>query len=161
MTREEFYRLTELFLDDIYRVALNGCKNKYDAEDLTQEVFFKLLNCNKKFESDDHVRHWLIRVAVNECNSFWRKPWKRKVTYLEDEADIPQFSAQEDSDLYHAVMELPDKYRQIIYLFYYENYSVRELAGIFRLSETAVKTRLKRGREKLKEQLREAWEYEE
>ena len=155
METKEYERLASAYLDCIYKVALNGCKNYSDAEDVVQNTFIKLLEKEDIFEDDDHARKWLIRVAVNECNSFWRSPWKRHTTSIEELKQEPVFSSPEKSDLYYAVRELPVKYRQIVHLYYFEDYSTKEIAQIMRLSETAVQTRLLRARQKLKEKLKE------
>ncbi len=158
MNTKEYERLTTRYLDCIYRVALNGCRNYADAEDVVQNTFLKLWQKENDFEDDEHVRKWLIRVALNECNSLWRSFWKRRTTFLEELPGEPIFSTPEKSNLFYAVRELPAKYRQVVHLFYFEGYSVREIAEILKLSETAVQTRLLRARQKLKEKLKEAWE---
>lgn len=153
MEIQEYKRLTNLYIDMVYRVALNGCKNKYDADDIVQETFLKLLKCKKQFESDEHVRNWLLRVAVNECNSMWNSSWHKKVVLKDEQDEKLVFETQEQSDLYELVMQMSPKYRQVIYLYYFEEFSVREVASILKISETAVQTRLQRARNKLKEQL--------
>lgn len=153
MEIQEYKRLTNLYIDMVYRVALNGCKNKYDADDIVQETFLKLLKCKKQFESDEHVRNWLLRVAVNECNSMWNSSWHKKVVLKDEQDEKVVFETQEQSDLYELVMQMSPKYRQVIYLYYFEEFSVREVASILKISETAVQTRLQRARNKLKEQL--------
>lgn len=158
MNTKEYERLTTRYLDCIYRVALNGCRNYADAEDVVQNTFLKLWQKENDFEDDEHVRKWLIRVTLNECNSLWRSSWKRRTTFLEELPGEPTFSTPERSNLYYALRELPAKYRQVVHLFYFEGYSVREIAEIMKLSETAVQTRLLRARQKLKEKLKEAWE---
>lgn len=158
MNTKEYERLTTLYLDCIYRVALNGCRNYADAEDVVQNTFLKLWQKENDFEDDEHVRKWLIRVTLNECNSLWRSSWKRRTTFLEELPGEPIFSTPEKSNLFYAVRELPAKYRQVVHLFYFEGYSVREIAEILKLSETAVQTRLLRARQKLKEKLKEAWQ---
>lgn len=155
MDAKEYERLSMSYLDCIYRIALNGCKNHADAEDIVQNTFLKLLEYEHNFASDEQAKYWLIRVAINECNSLWRTPWKKRTSSLEDLEQEPSFSAPEKSDLYYAVMELPMKYRQIVHLYYFEDYSVKEIADIMKLSETAVQTRLLRARQKLKENLME------
>lgn len=150
---QEYKRLAVMYTDTVYRVALNGCKNKYDAEDVVQETFIKLLKCKKNFETDEHVRNWLIRVAINECNSLWNTSWRKKVTLTEEQKDEPVFENKEESELYELVMKLTPKYRQVIYLYYFEEFSVKEVADILKISETAVQTRLQRARQKIKEQL--------
>lgn len=156
MDTKEYERLVTLYLDCIYRIALNGCKNNMDAEDVVQNTFMKLLEKGKCFEDDEQAKFWLIRVAMNECKSLWRTSWKRKVTSMEDLSTEPAFVMPEKSELYYAVRELPVKYRQVVHLYYFEDYSVREIAGIMKLSETAVQNRLLRARQKLKEKMKEA-----
>ena len=107
----------------------------------------------KQFESDEHVRNWLLRVAVNECNSMWNSSWRKKVILTDEQEDKPVFPTPEQSELYELVMQMSPKYRQVIYLYYFEGFSVREVASILKISETAVQTRLQRARNKLKEQL--------
>ena len=156
MDTKEYERLVEKYLDCIYRVALNCCKNSTDAEDIVQNTFIKLLESGECFEGDERVKYWMIRVAINESNSLWRSPWKKRMTSLEQVSQEPVFTTPEKSNLYYALKELPIKYRQIVHLYYFEDYSVREIAGIVNLSETAVQTRLLRARQKLKEILKEA-----
>lgn len=158
MNNTEYRRLATLYLDTIYRVALNGCKNHADAEDVVQNTFLKLLNNHNDFTDDDHARKWLIRVAINECNTLWRSPWKKHTTSLDELSTEPTFSSPDKSELYYAVIELPAKYRQIVHLYYFEGYSVREIAELLSLSETAVQTRLLRARKQLKDLLKEAWQ---
>ena len=155
METKEYERLVSAYLDNIYRVAVNGCKNYADAEDVVQNTFIKLLEREEVFEDDAHARKWLIRVAVNECNSLWRTPWKLHTVSIEEMGQEPVFTSLEKSDLYYAVRELPVKYRQIVHLYYFEDYSTKEIAQIMKLSETAVQTRLLRARQKLKEKLKE------
>lgn len=142
-----------MYTDTVYRVALNGCKNKYDAEDVVQETFIRLLKYRKSFESDEHVRNWLIRVAINECNSLWNTSWRKRVTLTDEQKEELIFDNNEQSELYELVMQLTPKYRQVIYLYYYEEFSVKEVADILKISETAVQTRLQRARQRLREQL--------
>lgn len=155
METNEYKRLTSMYLDCVYRVAVNGCQNYADAEDVVQNTFMKLWEKEDIFEDDTHARKWLIRVAVNECNSLWRSPWKRRMASLEELQQEPIFSTEEKSNLYYAVMELPVEYRQVVHLYYFEDYSVKEIVQIMKLSQTAVQTRLLRARQKLKEKLKE------
>ena len=158
MNTQEYEIIITKYLDCIYRVAVNGCKNYADAEDIVQNTFVKLWERDEEFDNEEHLKKWLIRVTVNECNSLWRSAWKRCTAYLEELTQEPVFSTPEKSNLYFAVRELPQKYRQIVHLYYFEEYSVKEIAEIMNLSETAVQTRLLRARQKLKEILKEAWQ---
>lgn len=158
MNIKEYERLSALYLDCIYRVAMNGCKNSADAEDVVQIVFLKLWESNMSFTDDEHAKRWLIRVAVNECHSLWRSLWHRRTTSIEELTQEPTFSTPEKSELYYAVKEMPIKYRQVVYLYYFEGYSVKETAEILKISETAVQTRLLRARKQLKDRLKEMWQ---
>lgn len=155
MDKNEYERLVSLYLDCIYRVALNGCQNYADAEDVVQNTFIKLLEREEYFADDEQAKFWLIRVATNECKSLWRTPWKRRTISFEELSHEPSFELSEKSDLYYAVRRLPAKYRQIVHLYYFEDYNIKEIAEIMKLSETAVQTRLLRARLKLKEILKE------
>lgn len=155
MNDEQFTRLVRRYIDTVFRVALNYLRNPTDAEDITQTVFEKLLREKKDFESDDHVRNWLIRVTVNECRKLLRSPW-RKVEPIEDYLTGVAFEDPVNSELYRSVMGLPKKYRMAIYLHYYEGYSTREIGQILRIPGNTVCSHLKRGRELLKLELQEA-----
>ena len=155
MSKGEFTRIVGLFYDDIKRIAFAGCKNIYDAEDITQTVFLKLSKNTDEFENDEHVKKWLIKVAVNEYKSLWRSPWKTKVEY-----NIPERAAKNSAgstsqgsvqnEVFDAVIKLKRKYREVIHLFYYEEYSAKEIAELIGVTENTVFKRLQRGREQIK-----------
>ena len=157
MERTAYNRAVKLCLDAVYRAAWNSCKNPHDAEDVVQTVFLKLLECDVDFQDDEHVRRWLIRVTVNEAHSLWRSFWKRNVCSMEELTAEPVFSEPENSELFYAVQKLPVRYREVVHLYYYEEYSIKEIAAILGISETAIQTRLMRARGKLKQELKEAW----
>lgn len=150
-------RLTD-YADISYRVAISYCKNRYDAEDVVQNVLIKLLQSDTEFEDDTHVRKWVVRVTVNECKSLWRSFWKKNVSSLEETAQAEQFSSPEKSDLYDACCSLSPKYRIVIHLYYYEEYSIKEISKLLGIKETTIQTRLMRARNYLKQQLKEAWQ---
>ena len=154
MNDEQFTRLVGRYIDTVFRVALNYLRNPADAEDVTQITFEKLLKEKRSFEGDEHIRNWLIRVAVNECKKLLRSPW-RKVEAIEDYLTAVSFDNPAHSELYRAVMELPKKYRMAIYLHYYEGYSTQEIGTIMRIPKNTVCSHLKRGRELLRKQLQE------
>ena len=159
MTTEEYTRFINLYMNDIYRVAFSGCRNRQDAEDITQEVFEALLRYEKQaFRDEEHVKRWLIRVTVNKCKSMWRTPWKRKVDLSDQEivsAEM-EWENEQEEQLFFALRKLPLKYAQIVHLFYFEDMKIKEIADVTGLSETAVATRLQRAREKLKTYLEES-----
>ena len=100
METKEYQRLVNLYLDMVYRVALNGCKNTYDADDVVQDTFLKLLKCRKPFDSDEHIRNWLIRVTINECKRFWSSPWKTRIVPWDENIEEPFIWEPEQSVLY-------------------------------------------------------------
>lgn len=155
MTDTEFTQLTTKYIDTVYRVALTRMKNVTEAEDITQTVFLKLYREPKPFVSEAHVKHWLIRVTVNECNKLFRNPF-RAAEDIADYANSLRFETPEQSDLFDAVMALPEKYRLPIFLYYYEDYSTAEISKLLKLPVPTVITRLRRGRERLKQHLQEA-----
>ena len=149
MDKTVFRALAENYRNMVYRIALNFFRNIQDAEDATQEVMLKLYLRADPFDSQDHARNWLIQVTLNYCRSVWRSPWRQRVSLEELTAAIP-FSRPEDGELFQTVMSLPEKHRTVLHLFYYEDMSVREIAEVLKLSETAVTSRLSRARNALK-----------
>lgn len=135
----------------VYRIVLNFFRNIQDAEDATQEVMLKLYLRAEPFDNQNYVQNWLIQVTLNHCRSVWRSPWRQRVSLEELTAAIP-FSRPEDGELFQTVMNLPEKHRTVLYLFYYEDMSVREVAEVLKLSETAVTSRLSRARKALKDE---------
>lgn len=159
-TDAQFTCLVKKYIDTVFRVAFSYLKSKEDADDITQNVFLKLYRQTKPFESEDHIRHWLVRVTVNECKNLLRAPWRHTESF-EDYAKTLTFAAPEQSELFYAVMELPKKYRVCIFLHYYEGYTTEEIASILKLPKGTVCTNLRRGREALRKTLKEAEENHE
>lgn len=157
MNRVDYVKTVERYSNNLYKIALSYCKNRYDAEDILQNVFIKLLQANEKFESDEHIKRWLIRVTVNCCKDFCASFWKKRITGIDEvrQGGIQEFSTSEQSELYEQVMKLPPKYRVVIHLYYYEDYSVKEIAEILEIKETTVQTQLMRARKKLEVKLME------
>jgi len=153
--------LFETYRDNLFAVAFNVCKNAEDAEDVVQDTFMQYYTLQKEFDSEQHIRAWLIRVAVNKAKNKNRSFWRRNKMSLEDYMETLSFETPESENLFETVMQLPDKFRTVIHLFYYEDYSVREISEILKLSESNVKVRLTRGRSLLREKLQEEWENDE
>jgi len=145
------------YADRLFAAAFSICRDRADADDVVQDTFVKYCSLDLDYADETHIRAWLIRVAVNRAkdlrSSFWRR---RRVTW-EDYMDELSFAAPEDSRLFAAVMRLPEKYRIVIHLFYYEDYSVAEIADILHSREGTVKSQLSRGRRLLKNMLMEEW----
>jgi len=154
MDKTEYIRLVEKYYEDVKRVAFAGCRDMYDAEDIAQTVFMKLLSTSETFEDDEHLKMWLIRVTVNEYKSLWRSPWKSKVDFYIPEEKPNAISRDDEKYLVlEAVLKLKQKYREVIHLFYYEDYSAKEIGEMLGISESTVFKRLQRGRDKLKDSI--------
>ncbi len=156
MTEKLFCQHYEKYKNTVYSVIFNYVQNTEDTADLLQEVFMKLFATEDSFQNDEHLKAWLIRVSINLCKNHLRSAKVRKFVPLEE--DIPFFDQQESNDLLKVVFTLPEKYRIPIHLFYYEDYSIKEISDILDMPEATVKIRLKRGREKLSKVLnKEDW----
>lgn len=160
MENERFERAAMMYMDNVFAVAFNYFRDPSEADDIVQEVLFKLLKSDVKFESDEHIRNWMLKVAVNQCRRVSVSSWFRKTMPLEEYAGSLKYEDPEQSALFFAVMDLPKKYRIVIHLFYYEDYSTAEIAEMLRMNESTVRTRLRRARMKLKEVLKDGWEEE-
>ena len=151
MNNDEYARIVKLYYEDIKKVSFALCKDLYDAEDVTQTTFIKLLNQKEEFDDDYHIKRWLIKVAINECRMLWKNPWKTKVDYYVPEKAVNHMGMDDEELLVlDAVMKLKKKYREIVHLFYYEEYSAKEIAEILDLNEGTVFKRLQRAREQIK-----------
>ena len=157
MERALFTEYARRYKDTIFRVALNALGSPVDADDIVQETLLRLLERQEPFESEKHVKYWLIRVSLNLCKNELRVPWRRHKT-LDDANAIPTFDNPNYSDLYEEIMRLPEKYRTVLYLFYFEGYSVNEIADILDIRVTTVTSRLSRARQKLGFQMTEHME---
>ena len=146
---------------NLFVAAFNVCKNVEDAKDVVQDTFISYYTSNQKFKDEQHIRAWLFRVAINKAKDVNKSFWHRNKMPLEDYIETLPFETKEDLNLFETVLNLPEKYRVVIHLFYYEDLSVREIARILKASESNVKVRLSRGRKLLKDTLKEEWEYDE
>lgn len=136
----------------VFRLAYARTGSRADAEDIMQEVFVRLLRAGPDFADRAHARAWLLRVAANCANDWFRAPWRRREGPLTDSLPAPE---HEDGGVVEAVLALPAKYRTAVHLYYYEELSVAEIAKITGKSESAVKSRLFRARAMLREALKE------
>ena len=159
--RQSVQELFEKYQDNLYIIAFNVCKSVEDAKDVVQDTFIQYYMAKKEFDNEQHIRAWLIRVAINKAKNVNGTFWRKNKMSLEDYMETLEFETPESEELFETVMQLPEKYRIVIHLFYYEEYTVHEIAGILKLSESNVKVRLSRGRSLLKEKLQEEWEYDE
>ena len=150
-------QIIDEYADMVYRIALTRCGIVENAEDVFQEVFMKLAEKNPKFESKEHEKAWLIRVTINLTKNMNTAAWNKKVVSL-DENII--FETKEQNDVFQAVCDLPQNYRTVIYLLYYEGYKVKEISELMKKSEGTIKTWLFRAREILKQNLEGGFENE-
>lgn len=148
-SNEAFAQNAEKYMDTVFRVAYGWLKNPDDANDVTQDVLIELYKTDKAFESDAHLKNWLIRVTVNRCKMLFRSPWRRHED-IDDYAETLSFEQPRDGELFKAVMALDKKYRVPLLLFYYEGYTTAEAASMLGIPEKTVSTRLYRARAKLR-----------
>ncbi|QIK69694.1 RNA polymerase sigma factor [Erysipelothrix sp. HDW6C] len=148
MNETLFTEMVELHTDAIYRFCVLYVKNHHDAQDCTQDTFIKLYK--QKIDNRDHIKNWLYVVARRECLQLLRFSWRK--TIIDDDL-IAQFSMHENKDDFSLILSCPQKYREVLYLYYYEDYSQAEIAQLLNLSIDAVKKRMVRGRDYLKETL--------
>ena len=141
------------YAGDIFRLAYARTGQRADAEDVMQEVFVRLLRARPAFRNGEHARAWLLRVAANCANDWFRAPWRRREGPLAESLPAPE--GPEPGGALEAVLTLPPKYRIPIHLYYYEELSVAEIAAVLGKSQGAVKSRLFRARAMLRELLKE------
>ncbi len=148
--------ICEKYFDSVYRLVLCRAKTKDAADDIVQEVFYKYIRTDKEFETEEHVKAWLIRVAINATNSYFTSGWFKRTEPLDENIT---FESKEKSDVYYAVRELPVKYRTVIHLFYYEDLPIAKISEYLGINESTVKSQLKRGREMLSAKLKGEYDY--
>ena len=151
--------LAQRYAPAVYRLAYARTGSRADAEDVMQEVFLRMVKTRPVFACEAHAKAWLMRVASNCANDLCRLPWRKREEPLAEDITAPESS--KPGPVTEAVLALPPRYRIPIHLYYYEGYSVAEIAGIIGKSEGTVKSRLSRARDKLREQLKEGTYLEE
>ena len=145
-----FLQVSDDFSDEITKICILKLHNIEDAKDCFQNVFLKLHLTDTVFKDEQHLKAWLIRVACNECNDFNRSYWKRKVNLGAGPEIYKEFTDDfECIELIELIRSLPQKYREIIYLYYYKEYTTAEIAKTLKLNVNTVKSRLLRARDKL------------
>ena len=160
MNTAEYNALVEKYLKMVYRISFHYFGNNEDAEDVSQDVFIKLCSVKNDFGNDEEIKAWLIRVTTNICHSYYRNPFRKRKTEI-DEKELENIigtssSEQEIVDrkvIMDAVLSLPEHYRIIVYLYYYEEYSTHQISNALKIKETTIQTRLSRARDKLKKTL--------
>ena len=160
-------RLIEDYGQDVLKIAYLYVKDQQLAEDIFQEVFYKVMKNYHKFEHLSSEKTWLIRITINTCKDLLRTSWLRRVTTfgtLEEqnqtqyEQPFDMTQSESNNELYEMIMNLPQRYKEVILLFYYEDFSYDEMAKILNIPKGTVQSRLARGREKLKKMMEERGE---
>ena len=145
--------LFEKYRNNLYAAAFNICGNAADAEDVVQDTFIQYYLLKKEFDNEQHIRAWLIRVAINKAKNTNRTFWRRNKVPLEEYIETLTFETPESEELFETVMKLPEKYRIVIYLHYYEGYTFPEIAAFLKISPSGVSMRVHRAKKLLKKQL--------
>lgn len=151
LSKESAEQVIDRQADTVYKLAFAQLRNRSDADDVFQEVFLRYVKKAPSFESAEHERAWFLRVTLNCCKRLWASPWRRHDVPLEEDlrADMP-----ENHYLAAELKKLPPKYGAVLYLFYWEDMTVEEIGNLLGLRPGSVKSRLFRGREKLREHLK-------
>lgn len=147
MTNEEFAKIVTDTAAVMYRVSKSILKRDEDCEDAVQEAIAKAFSKLWSLKNDSYAKTWLIRIVINECYSILRQ---KKNSFYNEEITLEEADSNDYSELYKALNELPADYRVTVVLYYIEGYSVKETAQILKVTEGTVKSRLSRGRKKLR-----------
>ncbi len=176
----------EAYGDMLFKLCYVRLQNVQDAEDVVQEVFYQYLKRGDSFQSPEHEKAWLLKVAVNACRKVWRSAWRRRRSDRAADMDWPEIGEEQGSAsggtapgvpspapgpeesavkqeerhrLLREVLSLPARYREVIHLFYYEDLSVKEIAKVTGRGQSTVTSQLTRGRELLRKALKEEYDF--
>lgn len=152
-SEEEVKRAVEQYADTVRRLCMIHLKNYADTEDIFQTVFLKYALCTVAFESQEHERAWLIRVTINACKDLLKSFFRSRTVSIEEILEQPAAPSEEHREVLEAVLSLPVKYREVIYLHYYEGYTAPEIGRILGKNVNTVYSLLKRAREMLRDRL--------
>ena len=154
MTQYELEQYLGKYRKNVFAMALFYLKSPDDADDVVQDVFLKLYTYTGTFDSEEHIKAWLIRCAVNRCKDILHSAWRRFSAPLDAASDLVHDDRiGEESEVYGMLRKLGSNNRVVLYLYYYEGYSTEEIARMLGISVIAVTSRLKRGRQQLKKLL--------
>lgn len=151
ISEQEFNDKYYLYKNTIYSIAFSYVHNVVDADDIVQDVFLKYLNSNDYFKTPDNEKYWLIRVTINTCKSYVKRAWKQRVDLDDDQVNRTSSELKKENSLFEQVYNLPHIYKEIIVLYYYEELSIKDISNTLKISISAVKKRLERARNILKE----------
>lgn len=152
-SEQEVYRAIERYADTVKRICVLYLKNTSDTEDIFQEVFLKYALSSVAFESAEHEKAWLIRVTINQCRDLLRSLLRRQTLPIDDVAALASQNPEDNSCVLEAVLRLPQKYKDVVYLHYYEGYSAVEIGRMLGKNANTVYTLLARAKEKLRQKL--------
>lgn len=150
---EIFSQAYDRYADMMYRIAYLHTGNAAESEDILQEVFINLLYNAPRFADDEHKKAWLIRVTTNKCRDYLKSSRRKDMSLNEEILTNSSVEGDKILDIQSKIIGLKDKYKTVVYLFYYEDYSVKQISSCLKVSESTVKMRLKRAREILKKEL--------
>ena len=150
MMKNEVNEVVDKYAKKLYRIAYINLKSKSDAEDIVQDVFLKYLLNKKPFVNENHRRNWLIRITLNLCSNLRKSAWRRKVVRIDVDTLI-DFETEEQNRIFYDLDFLPEKYKVVVQLHYFEDLSIETISNILGISESNVKVRLFRAREMLRE----------
>ena len=149
-TDQELTALYHRHVDTVWRICYSFMKNRADTEDMVQEAFLRAYFWDKHFRSEEHEKAWLIVTASNLCKDALKRAWRRDEP-LEDHLELA--ASGREAQVLEAVLALPERYKTAVYLYYYEGYSLKEIASILDCPQATVRTRLARARKQLKQML--------
>lgn len=151
LVNDNFSEKYYLYGDMLFRICMVYLGNKEDVEESMQEAFIKLIYNCPQFTCDEHEKAWLIRITTNICKDMLRSVWHKRVVKMDNIETY--YDNPSDMHIIEEILKLPTKYKAVIHLYYFENYSVKQISETLKITESAVKMRLKRGRDILKIEL--------
>lgn len=161
VTKDYISDLLDKYSDMVLRIAYTYLKNRADAEDIVQDLFLRIIDKKPSFNDESHEKSWLIRATINMCKNKVNMFWNKNKCSIDD---VQEFAVSDkyntDTSVFQAVMALGEKYRVVVYMYYYEGYSTPEIADVIGKNETTIRSLLHRARNKLKDMLKEDYDFE-
>ena len=161
VTKDYISDLLDKYGDMVLRIAYTYLKNRADAEDIVQDVFLRIIDKKPSFNDESHEKSWLIRATINMCKNKVNMFWNKNKCSIDD---VQEFAVSDkyntDTSVFQEVMALGEKYRVVVYMYYYEGYSTPEIANVIGKNETTIRSLLHRARNKLKDMLKEDYDFE-
>lgn len=152
----DFKRIVYSYSDNLYRICMHYMRNSEDAQDIVQQTFLKMIESNIDFKNAEHEKAWLIRVCINLCKDSLKSGWRKKVHYIQyKDFASPSYEICDEFPLLSYIRTLPPNQKTAIYLFYYEDMSVNQIADIMGAKQNTVLSWLRRGRKSLEKIIKE------